>query len=149
MGVSEKHAGDVPLLLNLKMGKIAPQWNVMFDDWFGTVTIEEENLPDFHSDVWSKMFGICAHTIPDKDKDVISTLRPRTEIQKPEADFAVLVGVQRIENKLLHLFGLPASQKLHSRNMLRGLYYPISPNRVEGVPKKSTNRMLLEPNCSG
>ena len=35
---------------------------------------------------------------------------PEQEIQKPEADFAVLVGVQRIENKLLHLFGLPASQ---------------------------------------
>ena len=57
------------MVLNPKTGKIAPQWNVMFDDWFSTVTIEEKNLPDFHSDEWSKMFGICAHAIPNEDED--------------------------------------------------------------------------------
>ena len=67
----------------------------------------------------------CQQPFPDK---VILSVSEET-IQRPEADFAVLVGVQRIEYKLLHLFGLPASQKLYSRNMKRG-YYSISPNRV-------------------
>ena len=50
-GVSEKHSGDAPLALNPNSGKITPQWNAIFDDWFGAVTIEEDNLPDFHSEV--------------------------------------------------------------------------------------------------
>ena len=48
----------------------------------------------------------CQQPFPDK---VILSVSEET-IQRPETDFAVLVGVQRIENKLLHLFGLPASQ---------------------------------------
>ena len=48
----------------------------------------------------------CQQPFPDK---VILSVSEE-KIQRPEADFAVLVGVQRIENKLLHLFGLPASQ---------------------------------------
>ena len=48
----------------------------------------------------------CQQPFPDK---VVLSVSEET-IQRPEADFAVLVGVQRIEYKLLHLFGLPASQ---------------------------------------
>ena len=48
----------------------------------------------------------CQQPFPDKVLLSVS----EEKIQRPEADFAVLVGVQRIENKLLHLFGLPASQ---------------------------------------
>ena len=69
MGISEKHAGDVPLVLNPNTGKITPQWNVIFDDWFSTITIEEEDLPDFHSEEWSKMFGLHTYAIPDEDED--------------------------------------------------------------------------------
>ena len=58
MGVSEKHSGDAPLVLNPKTGKITPQWNVIFDDWFSTITIEEDNLPDFHSEEWAETFGM-------------------------------------------------------------------------------------------
>ena len=78
MGVSDKHAGDVPLVLNPKTGKITPQWNVIFDDWFSTITIEEENLPDFHSEEWSKMFGIHTYAIPNEDEDAedFETVRP-------------------------------------------------------------------------
>ena len=48
----------------------------------------------------------CQQPFPDK----VLLSESEEKIQRPEADFAVLVGVQRIENKLLHLFGLPASQ---------------------------------------
>ena len=50
VGASDKHSGDAPLVLNPRTGKISPQCNVMFDDWFSTVTIEEGNLPDFYSE---------------------------------------------------------------------------------------------------
>ena len=69
IGVSEKHSGDVPLVPNPGTGKITPQWNAMFDDWFSTIAIEEDNLPDFHSEEWSKMFGIHTYTIPNEDED--------------------------------------------------------------------------------
>merc|ERR1712223_723972 len=44
---------------------------------------------------------------------IVGSLPANTNRQQPfpEADFAVLVGVQRIEYKLLHLFGLPDFSK--------------------------------------
>ena len=35
----------------------------MFEDWFSTVTIVEDNLPDFHSKEGSEMFGIHTYAI--------------------------------------------------------------------------------------
>ena len=32
VGISNKHAGNVPLVLNFETGNITPQWNVVFDD---------------------------------------------------------------------------------------------------------------------
>ena len=37
----------------------------MFEDWFSTVTIVEDNLPDFHSKKESEMFGIHSYAIPN------------------------------------------------------------------------------------
>ena len=37
VGMSDKHAGNVPLVLNFETGNITAQWNVVFDDWFSTV----------------------------------------------------------------------------------------------------------------
>ena len=60
MGYSDKHASDVPLVLNPFTGSITPQWNVVIDDWFATVATSVDDLPDFSADVWSTIFG--AHT---------------------------------------------------------------------------------------
>jgi len=38
MGMSQKHASTVPLCLNLESGKITPQFHVVFDEEFATVT---------------------------------------------------------------------------------------------------------------
>ena len=57
VGVSSAHASTVPLVLNVSTGAITPQFHVVFDDWFATVPSESENLPDFNSDDWKKMFG--------------------------------------------------------------------------------------------
>ena len=57
MGLSPDHASTVPLVLNLDTGAITPQFHVVFDDWFTIVTTSVDDLPDFNSTAWSKMFG--------------------------------------------------------------------------------------------
>ena len=69
VGRSTKHANSVPLVLNLETGYMTPQWNVVFDDWFTAVTTSVDDLPDFHADKWSKMFGTETHCIDDDEDD--------------------------------------------------------------------------------
>ena len=57
MGLSPAHTSTVPLVLNLDTGAITPQFHVVFDDWFTTVTTSVDDLPDFNSSAWLKMFG--------------------------------------------------------------------------------------------
>ena len=57
VGMSERHAGNVPLILNFKTGDITAQRNVVFGNWISTVATNVEDMPDFHADKWSRMFG--------------------------------------------------------------------------------------------
>lgn len=57
VGMSPKHASSVPLVLNPETGAITPQFNVVFDDWFATVATPTEDLPDFESEDWNRLFG--------------------------------------------------------------------------------------------
>jgi hypothetical protein len=57
MGVSTGHASSVPLVLNVSTGSITPQFHIVFDDWFATVSSHDEEVPDFTANDWSKMFG--------------------------------------------------------------------------------------------
>ena len=61
LGRSLKHASTVPLVLNLDTGAITPQFHVVFDDWFATVSSTIGSLPDFTSDAWMKLFGDSAY----------------------------------------------------------------------------------------
>ena len=49
MGLSRVHSSDVPLVLNIRTGHISPQFHVVFDDMFSTVTSldKEEEPPTF------------------------------------------------------------------------------------------------------
>jgi hypothetical protein len=49
LGLSQKHASEVPLVLNLGTGSITTQFHVVFDDIFTTVpSIERETEPPEH-----------------------------------------------------------------------------------------------------
>jgi hypothetical protein len=49
LGLSEQHASEAPLVLNLSTGAITTQFLVVFDDIFTTVpSIERENEPPEH-----------------------------------------------------------------------------------------------------
>ena len=55
--VSAQTMQVLSLVLNLDTSAITSQFHVVFDDWFTTVTTSVDNLPDFNSTTWSKMFG--------------------------------------------------------------------------------------------
>ena len=47
----------VSLVLKLDTGTITQQLHAVFDDWFTTVTTSVDDLPNFNTTIWSKMFG--------------------------------------------------------------------------------------------
>ena len=53
LGFSPDHASDVPLILNLSTGSISPQFHVVFDDEFSTVSsiAPEETPPSFWNEI--------------------------------------------------------------------------------------------------
>ena len=57
MGLSADHASTVPLVLNPGTGSITAQFHVVFDDWFATIATSVDDLPDFNSPEWSRLFG--------------------------------------------------------------------------------------------
>ena len=77
VGVSSRHAGSVPLVLDLDSGNISPQFHVVFDDWFATVTSSPEELPDFNSPEWSRLFGDSIYQyVADEDDNATSAGAP-------------------------------------------------------------------------
>jgi hypothetical protein len=57
MGLSEKHHGSAPLVLNPSTGTITTKFHVIFDDWFATNGASPDELPAFESSPWVDLFG--------------------------------------------------------------------------------------------
>ena len=75
VGMSPKHASMVPLILSLDTGAITPQFHVVFDDWFATVTSDPTSLPHLGTPEWEKLFGERTYQyFQDDDND--STPQP-------------------------------------------------------------------------
>ena len=74
VGFSPKHASTVPLVLNPQTGYITPQYHVVFDDWFATVPASVNDLPDFNSDAWQRMFrdSTYQYIMDDDDHDKLT-----------------------------------------------------------------------------
>jgi hypothetical protein len=53
MGFSPLHSSYVPLVLNLRTGSITPQFHVVFDDFFSTVSSIDKDIdpPDHWTDL--------------------------------------------------------------------------------------------------
>ncbi|KAI2507440.1 hypothetical protein MHU86_6932 [Fragilaria crotonensis] len=69
MGLSSKHASTVPIVLNPSTGYITPQFHIVFDDWFSTISSSLESLPDFNSRAWAQLFGESYFQYPFNDED--------------------------------------------------------------------------------
>jgi hypothetical protein len=57
VGVSDKHLASTPRVLNPRTRTITTPYHLVFDDWFATVGSSPEDLPDFQSPEWRRMFG--------------------------------------------------------------------------------------------
>ena len=57
VGLSKRHASMIPLILNPTTRTFTTPFNVVFDDWFATVSSDLASLPDLHSTEWTKLFG--------------------------------------------------------------------------------------------
>ena len=61
VGVSQSHASTVGLCLNLTTGAITPQYHVVYDDEFATVSSTPEDLSMLTTPEWIKLFGDSAY----------------------------------------------------------------------------------------
>ena len=103
VGMSKRHASSVPLCLHPATGAITPQFHIVFDDTFSTIATSIENLPDFNSDEWVKLFGDSSYqyvlddvdpsTAPDSSNDApppnIGRVRDRLELLQPPTPLPV------------------------------------------------------------
>ena len=69
MGPSPTHASSVPLVLRPSSGAITPQFHVVFDDWFATIATSQEDVPDFGSETWARLFGDSLSRYDNDDVD--------------------------------------------------------------------------------
>jgi Reverse transcriptase (RNA-dependent DNA polymerase) len=64
IGLSPRHASTVPLVLNLLTHRINAQFHCVFDDWFATVDMNPDEIPDFDNDQWTYLFGESHYQYP-------------------------------------------------------------------------------------
>lgn len=69
MGQSPLHASSVPLVLDPATGSITAQFHCVFDDWFSTVSTAIEDIPDYSSEAWQKLFGDSEYQYTFDDDD--------------------------------------------------------------------------------
>jgi hypothetical protein len=88
VGLSSLHANSVPLVLNPSTGSITPQWNIIFDDWFATVTSSPDDLLDFNEAEWAQLFGVSTYHHPFDSDD----LQSMDDVPVHPSDTARVVG---------------------------------------------------------
>ena len=67
LGLSPAHASSVPLVLNLETGAVTPQFHIVFDDWFNTVTADPHDIPNFTDAEWTDLLGDHSHSYHHPD----------------------------------------------------------------------------------
>lgn len=70
LGLSPHHAVTVPTILNLQTGNISPQFHLVFDDWFTTVSTDIDN-PDLTIDEaqWDNLLADEKFMVSFDDED--------------------------------------------------------------------------------
>ena len=117
MGLSPDHASTVPLVLSLDTGAITPQFHAVFDDWFTTVTTSVDDLPDFNSTAWSKMFG-------DSEYQFISN---EDDTQVDPEDFTMSEAITTRQNPVFPRLWTPPCLLYPCQSLLLHLHLPHFP----------------------
>ena len=96
LGISREHASCVPLVLNPATGFITPQFHVVCDDWFHTVSSTVEDLPDFNSDAWKKLFGDSIFQYYFEDDDLQQLVEAQQDLASSRDDTTAAHARERI-----------------------------------------------------
>ncbi|MCU0715746.1 MAG: hypothetical protein MUD03_06420, partial [Pirellula sp.] len=59
VGFSTRHSSIVPLVLNIQTLTITPQFHVVFDDWFTSVS--NTTVSDLSDPIWEELFSGCRY----------------------------------------------------------------------------------------
>ena len=87
MGMSSLHKENVALVLNPESGAITAQYHVVFDDAFSTISTAEQDLPDFNSEEWVKLFGESQFQFMNQIKEIeADELFPYQKIVAPRSE---------------------------------------------------------------
>ena len=119
VGLSKPHSSKAPLVLNLETGFIIPQFHVVHDEFFATVTSMPETIPDFNSDVWKALFGSATHYLSD-------------DLYNEEPDREDVLEQDRMQHK---------SERIADRfdSQLPLVCLPIPPQPTTRIPETDTD----------
>ena len=143
LGTSAKHASTVPLVLNPESGAITAQFHCVMDNWFATVATSVDELPDFSSPEWSRLFGDSEFQYP-VDETEYSTVEDTAQATDP----AELLANENRKDRLLVATNVnrpPVPLQLPPPPQIRApAHVPVNPS-VEREPPSSLEREPLQP----
>ena len=139
IGTSRYHASTVPLTLNTSTGYISPQFHIVFDDWFATIGASKNEIPDFTSDEWLKMFGQSTYQYAFDDEDLEEqedhTMARKILEKQEEIVSAIDSPKQETRNDIPTVFRKEETQVTHN------IHKNIEENKKEnGLASDSTHQ---------
>ena len=153
MGLSPKHASSVPLVLNPSTGYLSPQFHAVFDNWFATVSATADQLPDFTSNEWAKMFGESSYQYPLDDDDLAELQSSTADMDQADATAAARSDAHRqYDPTLVKPLApinpmLPESSDQRERND-SAIDAKIDPSLLPSVPEPASSISSSVPSSS-
>jgi len=105
VGVSPKHTSTIPRVLNPRTRAITTPYHVVFDDWFATVGSDPNDLPDFESPEWQKLFGNSVYQYVEDESWVTP---PHQQLPDPVLD-QILARREQVAQQFDHHHQRPLS----------------------------------------
>ena len=113
---------------------------MVFDDWFSTIATNVDDMPDFHADEWSNIFGTSTYDLETskESEEVVKqpTMETEHEIENDEMDEEDLVRRIREHNPLIQ----PTRSKperTYSQATVESIRNPITQNSSrQQLPQK-------------
>jgi hypothetical protein len=136
LGRADKYASSVYSILNTVSGSITPQYHIVMDDWFATVSSSPDMLPDFGSDEWQKLFGDSDLQFPvdDDDADLLHRLSASLE------DSIDTTHVSDAQDKVI--------EAIHRRGVPPPLRYPKSATSLRPPVMREPVKVSSDPGFS-
>ena len=107
IGQADKYASSVYLVLNTATGSITPQYHVVLDDWFASVSSSFETLPNLSTDAWGQHLIVDWELQFPLDDDDIHLLHLLHDDLENSVDSLCHAAAQDKVLEALHHHGVP------------------------------------------